>query len=62
MQFDWIHMLVTVVIIYVVLWGLGKTGKLNEASGAKRFWIRFIALFVVIFVLNLIWPYGSGLN
>jgi hypothetical protein len=61
MSIDLPHMLATGLVIFVVVWAVEHTGMLNGASKLKRALITFASLFVVLFLLNLIWPYGAGL-
>jgi hypothetical protein len=61
MTFDFTHMITTAVIIFVVVWGLDQTTMLDNMSKGRRTLIKIGALFVAIFILSLVWPYGSGL-
>lgn len=60
MSLDIPHAIVTAVIIFAVLWGLDHTTALGDMSKGKKTFVKFLVLFVAIFVLNLVWPYGSG--
>lgn len=60
MNFDWPHMLVTGLLIFVVITLLDRTAFYTSASKGKRMLILAVCLFVVLTVLNLLWPYGSG--
>lgn len=55
MEFDFAHAAVSVALILAVVWGLRRAG-LVDREGGKLNWIVFVAIFVVIFILNLIWP------
>ncbi|WP_046077843.1 hypothetical protein [Halomonas sp. HG01] len=57
---DPLHLPVTAVLIGIVLFGLQRSGSLAGASRGRRFVNQFAALFVVLLVLNLLWPCGSG--
>ena len=59
MTFDFPHMIATAVIIFVVVWGLDQTTALDNMSKGRRTLVKFGVLFVAIFILNLVWPYGS---
>ncbi|SNT41070.1 hypothetical protein [Tropicimonas sediminicola] len=60
MTFDIPHMVVTGILIFVVLWGLNQIGSFEKMSRGRKTFIRFGALFVVLLLLNLVWPYGAG--
>ncbi|WP_223426989.1 hypothetical protein [Tateyamaria pelophila] len=60
MQFDIPHIIVTAIILYSVIWGMQHISPFSEMSKGKRNGIQFIILFVLLFILNIIWPYGSG--
>ena len=60
MTFDIPHMIATAIIIFVVVWGLDQTTVLDNMSKRRRILIKFGVLFLSIFALNLVWPYGSG--
>ncbi len=53
------HALVTGLLVLATMWGLRRTGLVVPPSeGGPRFsWITFVAIFVVIAILNLIWPW-----
>lgn len=53
MHFDLAHAVVTALIILATLWGLRALGLQREGKWDWRF---FGIVFVVIFVMNLIWP------
>ena len=59
MSFNWPHMLVTVLLIFLVLQVLERIEAYRNASGGKKFLMLIVPLFVVIFVLNLVWPYSN---
>lgn len=59
MTIDIPHMIVTAIIIFVVVWGLDQTTALDNMSKSKKTLTKFGVLFVAIFVLNLLWPYGT---
>ena len=60
MSLDIPHILATAVIIFLVLWGLDNTSVLGNMSKGKRTFTKFLVLFIALFILNLVWPYGSG--
>ena len=55
------HAIATAAIIFAVLWGLDHTSALGNMSKGKKTLVKFLVLFVAIFILNLVWPYGSGI-
>lgn len=59
MNFDIPHMIATAVIIFVVVWGLDQTTALDKMPKRRKILIKFGVLFAAIFILNLVWPYGS---
>ncbi len=59
MTVDVPHMLATMLIVFLVVWGLDQTPFLSWVSGKSRTLIKAAILFVAIFVLNLTWPYGG---
>jgi len=62
MTIDLPHMLVTGALVLGVLTALKYSGLLHGASKLKKTLITFVCLFVVLLVLNLIWPYGTGVG
>ena len=60
MQLDIPHIIVTAIILYSVIWGMQHISPFSEMSKGKRNGSQFIVLFVLLFILNIIWPYGSG--
>ena len=59
MHFDLVHALVTGLAIYATLWAVRRFGIVSEDDGRRWNWRVFAILFVVIFLINLIWPYGG---
>ena len=60
MTFDIPHMIATAVIVFIVIWGLDQTSLLDKMSKRKQTLTKFGVLFGALFVLNLVWPIGSG--
>ncbi len=58
MHFDLAHAIVTVVLLLVTQLVLQKTGVIGEGEERKFNWKSVVAFAVVVFILNLIWPYG----
>jgi hypothetical protein len=56
MTFDIAHMIATALIIFVVVWGLDQTTVLDNMPKRRKTLVKFGALFVSIFILNLAWP------
>lgn len=55
MHIDIVHALVSGVLILLTLWGL-KTAGLRR-DDRKWDWNVFITVFVVMAILNMVWPY-----
>lgn len=60
MRIDWPHMIVSAVLIAVVLLALRLSGIAQGGSRLRRVLVTGAVLFVVLFVFNMIWPYGAG--
>ena len=58
MHFDLAHAIVTVALLMATLFILRKTGVIKEGDEHKFNWKAFLAIALVVFVLNLIWPSG----
>ena len=60
MHFDIAHALVTVALVYAVIWIMHRQGfvKFRSEGGPRWSWPMFGAIFVVVLVLNLLWPAG----
>ena len=61
MTFDFAHMIVTALILFAILWLVNHSGVFKNTSKRGKTLIAFGLIVVVIFVFNLVWPYGSGL-
>ena len=61
MTFDFPHMIVTVLIVFVVVWGMDQTTAFAKMSKGRKTLIKFGVLFTAIFILNILWPYGTGI-
>lgn len=59
MHFDFAHAATAAVLIFVALWTLEKMGVRNsrEKSEKKWDWQIFLVVFIVLSILNLLWPY-----
>jgi hypothetical protein len=53
-------MAVTAVLIFIVVYGLEHYAFDDRTSKRRRALTTFLVLFIVIFALNLVWPYGGG--
>ncbi|MEP1355797.1 MAG: hypothetical protein ABJX32_14645 [Tateyamaria sp.] len=58
MHFDLAHAIVTVALLFATLFVLKKVGVIKEGEERKFSWTAVIAMAIVVFILNLIWPYG----
>ncbi len=57
MHIDLAHAAVAGVLILLTLWGLKAAGLRRDDR--KWDWNVFIAIFVVMSILNIVWSYGS---
>ncbi len=57
MHLDLAHAAIAGILILITLWGLKATGLRRDDR--KWDWNVFIAVFVVMLLLNLVWPLGS---
>lgn len=60
MTLDIPHMAVTAVLIFIVLWVVGHASPFENMTRGRKTLTQFVLLFIVLFILNLVWPYGSG--
>ena len=58
MHFDLAHAIVTVALLIATMFILRKTGIIDDGEGRRFSWKAVVAMALVVFVLNLIWPYG----
>ncbi|PRY22279.1 hypothetical protein CLV78_107203 [Aliiruegeria haliotis] len=56
MHFDLIHALIVVAALVGTNIALSASGILGDEDKNRWSWKRFLAYFVVVFVINLIWP------
>ena len=61
MGIDFIHLAITMVVVVILVFGLEHFGVLAGKSKFARALITGLVLFLVLFVLNLIFPYGHFL-
>jgi hypothetical protein len=60
MNLDLPHTIVTALLIFVTLVMIRRTSLYQSSSRLKRALVFGGALFVVLLILNLIWPYGES--
>ena len=58
MHFDLAHAIVTVLLLLATMFVLQKLGIIKEEERNKFSWKAVVAMAVVVFILNLVWPYG----
>ncbi len=58
MHFDLAHAVVTVLLLVATLFVLQMTGIIKEEERRTFNWKVVVAMAVVVFLLNLVWPYG----
>ena len=56
MHFDLIHAAILVGALILTNFALKASGVLGDEGGSRFSWKRFLAYFVVIATVNLIWP------
>ena len=58
MHFDLAHALVSGVLIFAVMMVMQKTGHWvpHKDGGPRWSWPLFAAIFIVIFLMNIVWP------
>lgn len=56
MHFDLLHAAIVVAALIVTNLALKASGIADDESDKRFNWKRFLAYFVVIFVVNLFWP------
>lgn len=59
MVFDIPHMIVSGIIVLAVLWIVDHTSAFDNTTKGKKTLIKFGGIFVLILILNILWPYGS---
>ncbi|MBP0617787.1 hypothetical protein [Jiella mangrovi] len=60
MHFDLAHAIISAVLIFATLWILRRTGLVRTPQKPGWDWQVFVAIVVVMFIFNLIWPYGTS--
>lgn len=60
MNFDIPHMIATAVIIFVVVYGIGHMPQAENITKGRKALLIFVVLFVALMILNIVWPYGTG--
>ena len=60
MTFDPLHAILTSIILFATIWIVNHTAAFEGMTKRKRSLALFAILFVLLFVLNMIWPYGSS--
>ncbi|WP_171236993.1 hypothetical protein [Ruegeria sp. HKCCA6837] len=56
LHFDLAHAAVTIVALIVTNLALKSAGVINEENKHQLNWKVFLAYFVVVFIINLVWP------
>ncbi|MCT8160835.1 hypothetical protein [Pseudoruegeria sp. SHC-113] len=56
MHINLAHALVTALLIFATYWGLYKFGVLKQGEERRFNWKVVVAVALVVFVFNLIWP------
>ena len=56
MHFDIAHALVAAALVILTVWALRRAGIITEESKHQWNWRLFGAIFVVMFIFNILWP------
>ena len=59
MEIDIPHMIATIAILFGGVWGLDQTNVLDNMSKGRKSLIKIVLIFVALFILNMVWSYGS---
>ena len=59
MTFDIPHMIASGIVILAAIWFVDHTNAFEGATKGRKTLMKFLILFVVLFLLNLVWPYGA---
>jgi len=59
MTFDIPHMIVTAIIIGIVVYAINHMAQFENMTKGRKSLITFAILFIALFILNLLWPYGA---
>ncbi|WP_146149129.1 hypothetical protein [Nitratireductor sp. StC3] len=60
MTFDIPHMIATGAIVFLVIWITDHTSACDGMSKGRKTLVKTVAIFVLVVMLNIFWPYGSG--
>ena len=60
MTLDIPHLIATALIIFAVFYPLNNMKQFANMSKGRRILVTSALLFVLLFILNLVWPYGAG--
>ncbi|SEN07228.1 hypothetical protein [Palleronia pelagia] len=60
MVFDIPQMIATGLIVLLILWIVDHTAAFEGASKGRKTLYKFVGMFILLFILGLIWPYGTG--
>jgi uncharacterized membrane protein len=56
------HIIVTAIVIFAAIWCVNHTSIFDGMSKGRRTLVQFLILFVLLFIFNLVWPYGAGVR
>lgn len=59
MTFDIPHMIATGLVVFGVIWLIDHARAFDSMSKGRRTLLKLVGIFVVIILLNLVWPYGA---
>jgi hypothetical protein len=61
MTFDIPHMIATALIVFLPIWLVDHASVFEDMTKARKTLIKLVAIFVAVFILNIVWPYGAGM-
>ncbi|WP_425053568.1 hypothetical protein [Psychromarinibacter sp. S121] len=59
MTIDIPHMIATAIVIFVVVFGISHLPAAETMSKGRKALLTFVVLFVVLMVMNMVWPSGT---
>ncbi len=60
MNLDYAHIFATGLIVFAVIWPVDHLAAFDGMGKGRKTLLKLVGIFVAVFLLNLFWPYGSG--
>ncbi len=60
MTVDIPHAIATGLVIFAVIWLVEHASPFENLTKGRKTLITAVALFVLLFILNIVWPYSSA--